>query len=91
MHTSILSYSVFNQELLKLAIRRFLDLRDFDALRKKPATGELLVWLRMLALAAELNVDDLQQQLATKDLSALPYLGVLLKDHQDMEEVGIAI
>ncbi len=79
----------FQPELLKLAIRRFLELRDFDALRKKPATGELLVWLRMLALAADMKVEDLDQQLATKDLSTLPYLGVLLKDHQDMEDLGI--
>lgn len=45
--------------LLKLAIRRFLDLRGQDALRKKPATGELLVWLRMLALAAQGNEKNL--------------------------------
>ncbi len=75
-------------ELLKLAIRRFLDLRAEDALRKKPATGELLVWLRMLALAAGMDADKLREQLKTKDLSALPYLGTLLKDHHDMEEVG---
>ncbi|MCP4699035.1 MAG: MoxR family ATPase [Gammaproteobacteria bacterium] len=78
-------FELLNEELLKLAIRRFLDLRDQDALRKRPATGELLVWLRMLALAAGMDAETLQKQLKTKDLSALPYLGTLLKDHQDME------
>nr|VFJ48974.1 MAG: MoxR-like ATPase [Candidatus Kentron sp. FM]VFJ49343.1 MAG: MoxR-like ATPase [Candidatus Kentron sp. FM]VFK08257.1 MAG: MoxR-like ATPase [Candidatus Kentron sp. FM] len=80
-------FKQLNPQLLKLAIRRFLDLRGQDALRKKPATGELLVWLRMLALAAGVNASTLEQQLKTRDLSALPYLGMLLKDHQDMEEV----
>jgi len=81
-------FKQLSDELLKLAIRRFLDLRAQDTLRKKPATGELLVWLRMLALAADMNADTLQQQLKTKDLSLLPYLGMLLKNHQDMEEVA---
>jgi len=74
--------------LLKLAMRRFLDLRDQDTLRKKPATGELLVWLRMLALEVDLDAAKLHRLLNSKDLSTLPYLGTLLKDHQDMEEVA---
>ncbi|WP_133512263.1 AAA family ATPase [Candidatus Thiosymbion oneisti] len=77
-----------SDELLKLAIRRFLDLRDQDTLRKKPATGELLVWLRMLALKVDMDAAKLHQLLKSKDLSTLPYLGTLLKDHQDMEEVA---
>ncbi len=79
-------FSNFPENLLKLAIRRFLDLRGLDVLRKKPATGELLIWLRMLALEARVDADTLEKQLATKDLSKLPYLGMLLKDRQDMEE-----
>lgn len=74
--------------ILQLAMRRFLDIRNQDHLRKRPATGELLVWLRMLALAAQRDADKLQTQLQTKDLSALPYLGALLKDHQDMVDVA---
>lgn len=46
------------------------------------------MWLRMLALAAGRNVDRLQQELKTKNLSTLPYLGLLLKDRQDIEEVA---
>ena len=75
-------------ELLKLAIRRFLDLRDQDTLRKKLATVELLVWLRMLALEVDTDATKLHQLLKSKDLSTLPYLGTLLKDYQDMEEVS---
>ena len=35
---------------LKLALQRFLALRE-RTLRKHPATGELLIWLNVLALA----------------------------------------
>jgi hypothetical protein len=69
-------------EFIKLAIRRFLALRDRN-LRKKPATGELLVWLRVLALSVGTYPEFLEE-----NLSKLPYLGVLLKDHQDIEETS---
>ena len=52
-------------------------------LRKRPSTGELLVWLRVLALSVGTYPERLD-----RDLSKLPYLGGLLKDHQDMEELG---
>lgn len=48
-----------------------------------PATGELLVWLRVLALAAGTYPERLDE-----DLSKLPSLGTLLKDHQDIEDLG---
>lgn len=71
-------------EFIKMALRRFLALRDLN-LRKKPATGELLVWLRVLALAVQTNPEHLDY--LEEDLSKLPYLGVLLKNHQDIEEM----
>ena len=75
-------YQQLSNEFLKLAMRRFLALRDRN-LRKKPATGEFLVWLRVLALAVDKEPRQLEE-----DLAKLPYLGVLLKDHQDIEELG---
>ncbi|MDM8526224.1 MoxR family ATPase [Desulfococcaceae bacterium HSG8] len=71
-----------SDEFLKMATERFLALRN-RSLRKKPATGELLVWLRVLALAAGTYPEQLD-----RDISKLPYLGALLKDHQDMEEIS---
>ena len=71
-----------SDDFLKLAVKRFLTLRD-RSLRKAPATGELLVWLRVLSLAVGKYPEQLEE-----DLSQLPYLGVLLKDHQDIEELG---
>lgn len=67
---------------LKMALQRFLTLRD-RPLRKQPATGELLVWLRVLALA----VGTYPEQRLDEDLAKLPYIGVLLKDRQDIEEL----
>jgi MoxR-like ATPase len=75
-------YATLSPDFLQMAVQRFLALRD-RPLRKLPSTGELLVWLRVLALAIGTYPERLEQ-----DLSQLPYLGVLLKDHQDIEDVG---
>lgn len=74
-------YATLSEEFLRLAIERFLTLRG-QSLRKKPATGELLVWLRVLALATGSDESRLNG-----DLGSLPHLGVLLKDRQDIDEV----
>jgi MoxR-like ATPase len=78
-------YRSLSDEFLELAMRRFRKLRDRN-LRKKPATGEFLVWLRVLALAGGKEPRQLEE-----DLAKLPYLGVLLKDHQDMEELSARV
>jgi MoxR-like ATPase len=70
-----------SMDFIELAVKRFLVLRD-KTIRKRPATGELLVWLRVLALSMGSSSQRLDE-----DLANLPHLGVLLKDHQDMEEV----
>ena len=63
-------------------MQRFLALRDYP-LRKRPATGELLMWLQVLSLA----VGTYEEQF-DENLGKLPYLGVLLKDHQDIADTG---
>ena len=75
-------YSNLSPDFLKMAMKRFLALRDRN-LRKRPSTGELLVWLRVLALTVGTYPERLDS-----NLSKLPYLGVLLKDHQDIEELS---
>lgn len=75
-------YENLGDDFLELALKRFLALRERN-LRKRPATAEFLVWLRVLALTAGRPPARLEE-----DLVKLPYLGVLLKDHQDMEELG---
>jgi MoxR-like ATPase len=74
-------YAALSDSFLELAVERFLALRERD-LRKIPATGELLVWLRVLALATGTYPDQLDE-----DLAKLPYLSTLLKDHKDGEEL----
>lgn len=72
-------YASLSEDFLRMAIGRFLSLRQ-ESLRKKPATSELLVWLRIL----EMTIGSDESRLRT-DLGQLPYLGVLLKDRQDIE------
>lgn len=80
-------YEGLNEDLVALAVKRFLNLRDRD-LRKLPATSELLSWLKVLAKALGSEPDVLREKLSDpKRLRKLPYLGVLLKDHQDVREL----
>jgi len=74
-------YPELNKKFLEMAIDRFLALRE-TVLRKYPATAELLGWLRVLGLNANQYTQGLDD-----DLSELPYLGALIKDHQDREDL----
>ncbi|MEO5341670.1 MAG: MoxR family ATPase [Magnetococcus sp. MYC-9] len=71
-----------SRDFIQLAVERFLTLRQ-QSLRKRPAMGELLVWLRVLSLAVGTYPENLD-----RELGKLPYLGTLLKDYQDMLDVG---
>ncbi|MCI5212771.1 MAG: hypothetical protein D3910_29160 [Candidatus Electrothrix sp. ATG2] len=73
-------YPALDEGFRTMAVDRFLRLRE-SGLRKRPASGELLVWLRILGL----RVKDHPR--LEEDLAKLPHLGVLIKDHQDMEEI----
>ncbi len=73
-------YPGMSAEFLELVINRFIDLRKLN-LRKKPSTGELLTWIRIMAASSGIKPERLKG-----DLSQLPYLGALLKDHADLEE-----
>ncbi|MCP4346423.1 MAG: MoxR family ATPase [Desulfobacterales bacterium] len=74
-------YSNLSSDFIETAMRHFLALRK-KTLRKQPSTGEFLVWLRVLTLRIQNHPQQLEQ-----DLSRLPYLSVLLKDHQDIKEL----
>jgi hypothetical protein len=60
------------------AITAFYRLREVDAIEKKPATRELLNWVRAL------NADP---DFAPRELTKgnLPFLGVLFKKSQDLQ------
>lgn len=69
--------------LIESGTARFLALRD-DTLRleKKPATGELLSWVKLLHRA---RIDP--RQLLETPLRGLPFLGALLKNKGDFDLV----
>ena len=81
-------FEVLSDGMIDLAMERFLKLRD-RTLRKRPATAEFLVWLRVLAASVGTNPRKLEERLKdTEKLAELPFLGVWLKDRQDLAEVG---
>lgn len=65
-----------DQRLVEGALARFYELRAVDSLRKKPSTSELVDWLLVLVRAGVRRED-----LAT----AIPFMGALLKQEQDLE------
>ena len=65
-------------ELMEKAISAFYRMRQLDAVEKKPATRELINWIRALRA----DPDFKSKRLAKGDL---PYLGVLFKKTQDYQ------
>ena len=66
-----------DSELLENSITAFYALRDFGDIEKRPATRELINWIRAL----QADPDFKPKQLEKGDL---PYLGVLFKKSQDL-------
>ncbi|MCJ7540184.1 MAG: MoxR family ATPase, partial [Desulfobacterales bacterium] len=65
-----------NSNLMGSAVSTFYKLRKIDAIEKKPATRELINWIRALKTDPDFNPD----LLANGDI---PFLGVLFKKSQD--------
>lgn len=73
-----------DSELMEKAISAFYQMRKLDAVEKKPATRELINWIRAL----KTDPDFKPKQLAKGDL---PYLGVLFKKSQDYSRAQHAV
>jgi MoxR-like ATPase len=73
-----------DSDLMENAISAFYQMRKLDAIEKKPATRELINWIRAL----KADPDFKPKQLANGDL---PYLGVLFKKSQDYSRVQAAV
>ncbi|MFZ0134512.1 MAG: MoxR family ATPase, partial [Desulfobacterales bacterium] len=67
-----------DDELMENAITAFYRLRDMEGIEKKPATRELINWVRAL----NADPDFTPRKLAGGDI---PYLGVLFKKSQDLQ------
>ncbi|MBW1836991.1 MAG: MoxR family ATPase [Deltaproteobacteria bacterium] len=66
-------------ELTENALTTFYRLRDFDDIEKKPATRELINWIRALNADPDFKPKNLME-------GNLPFLGVLYKKSQDYEK-----
>ena len=71
-------------ELMENAIDAFYRMRKLDAIEKKPATRELINWIRALKTDT-----DFKPQKLSKDY--LPYLGVLFKKSQDYRRAQVSV
>jgi MoxR-like ATPase len=72
-------FPAIDSELLENAVAAFYAVRDFGDIEKRPATRELINWIRAL----KADPDFKPKQLAKGDL---PYLGVLFKKSQDLRK-----
>ncbi len=73
-----------DSELMENAIAAFYNMRRLDAIEKKPATRELINWIRALRS----DPDFKPKQLADGDF---PYLGVLFKKSHDYQRAQAAV
>ena len=64
------------KKLLREALKKFYWIREFDMLRKKPSTSELIDWLQALIISG----------IPSKDVEKeIPFLGTLLKKQEDID------
>ncbi|MCD6186109.1 MAG: MoxR family ATPase [Deltaproteobacteria bacterium] len=71
-------FSDIDSKLMDSAVAAFYKLREIDSIEKKPATRELLNWIRALRT----DPDFKPKQLIKGDI---PYMGTLFKKSQDYE------
>ncbi len=69
-------FSDIDKELLDSAVKTFYRLREIRGIEKKPATRELINWLRALKADPDFRVKDLIK-------GEVPFLGVLFKKSPD--------
>ncbi|MHB8829492.1 MAG: AAA family ATPase [Syntrophales bacterium] len=71
-------FSSLSEDLARGALTTFYRLRELRGIEKKPATRELINWVRALRLDADFNIEALERG---KDL---PFLGILFKKSMDL-------
>ncbi len=68
-----------DQELLDICVRTFYKIRDFQGIEKRPATRELINWVRALRADPDFRPKDLLQ-------AKIPFLGILFKKSSDYHQ-----
>ena len=72
-------YPGLRDDLVREALNVFFDVRDMPGLKKKPATSELLDWLKLLM------IEDMPPEALREPGAGIPKLhGALLKNEQDV-------
>jgi MoxR-like ATPase len=71
-----------DRELLDLCVRTFYRLREFQGIEKKPATRELINWIRALVRDPDFRQKDL---VAGK----IPFFGILFKKSGDQQQATL--
>jgi MoxR-like ATPases len=67
------------KNLLRESLKRFYWIREFDMLRKKPSTSELIDWVQALIVGG-ISPKSIEQE--------IPFVGTLLKKKEDVDLVG---
>ncbi len=72
-------FTDLDKDLMDVCVNTFYGLRDFNGIEKKPATRELINWIRALRADPDFRPKDLI-------LGKIPYLGVLFKKSSDYQQ-----
>ena len=72
------------QYLAENAIATFYKLRELDAIEKRPATRELINWIRALRADPDFKPKQLSR-------GEVPFLGVLFKKSQDYQRASSVV
>jgi MoxR-like ATPase len=72
------------REMMDACITTFYQLREFDGIEKKPATRELINWIRALKADPDFKISTFHE-------GAVPYLGVLYKKSSDLKAAAIRV
>ncbi|MFO7667829.1 MAG: MoxR family ATPase [Desulfobacterales bacterium] len=71
-------FPTIDSDLMENAVNVFYKLRELESIEKRPATRELVNWIRALKSDPDFKAKDLSK-------GDIPYLGVLFKKSQDYE------
>jgi MoxR-like ATPase len=71
-------FPAIEKKLLREALKKFFLIREFDLLRKKPSTSELVDWPQALIVGG-ISPRDLEKE--------IPFMGTLLKKKEDYDLV----
>jgi MoxR-like ATPase len=77
-HIDRVNFPEIEKKLLKESLKKFYWIRQFDMLRKKPSTSELIDWIQALTIGG-ISPKKIEDE--------MPFLGTLLKKKEDSDLV----